>query len=351
MSVIDASAHVAPASRAELEGYMEAPWSERPFPSYERHVYARENEYWDEVSGTGVPGSDPAVVAHDLFDRLGASEAVLVPLGRGLMPSTNLSAAILAGTNAWLADRFLSADRRLKGTLRVDPRDPETAVREIERWAGHPGFVAIGVPTQALQPYGHASYLPIWHAAARHGLVVLVHTESAAGTDFPPTSAGYQRLAAEYHATHSLNYIFHHASLFAEGTFRWVDDLRFVFADGGFDGLWPLLWRIDKDWRGNRGELPAATAPPHTILRDHVRFVAHRQEGPADPTAHQDWLAASESAGELLMFGSNYPHWDTWTAHEAAAGIPEPLRERILAGNARETFSATGRRAAVGPPA
>jgi predicted TIM-barrel fold metal-dependent hydrolase len=346
--IVDASVHVVPGSRAELEEYMPDPWRSRSFPSHERHVYARAAEYWPEAGGSGVPGSDPAVVAHDVFDRLGASSAVLVPLARGLLPSTNLSAAICAGTNDWLADRFLSADDRFHGTIRVDPRDPEAAVGEIERWAGHPGVVGVGVPTQSLQPYGHPVYLPVWRTAARHGLVVVVHTEMAAGTDFPPTSAGYQRLAAEYHTTHSLNYIFHFASLFAEGTFRWVEDLRFVFADGGFDELWPLIWRIDKDWRGNRGELPAATAPPATILDQHVRFVAHRLEGPADPGERRRWLEASAGAEDLLLFGSNYPHWDTWSAAEAVEGIPEPLRERILGVNARSLFRAT-RPAAAAP--
>jgi predicted TIM-barrel fold metal-dependent hydrolase len=339
--VVDAAVHVVPSSRAELEQYLSEPWRSRSFPSSERHVYARLNEYWPDAGGDGLPGSDPAVVARDVFDRLGASHAVLLPLSRGLLPSLNLSVSICAAMNDWLVDRFLSSDAaagRFSGTIRVDPRDPEAAVQEIERWADHPSMVRVGVPAQALQPYGHASYMPIWRTAAQHGLSIVVHTEAAAGVDFAPTNVGYPRLAAEYQCLTPWNFAFHIASLFAEATFRWIDDLVFVFADGGFDGLWPIVWRIDKDWRGNRSELPATTDPPGVHLRNHIRFITHRLEGPSGDQAHRDWIAASRGADELLLFGSNYPQWDTWSAREAAAGIPEHLHERILSTNARDLY-------------
>jgi uncharacterized protein len=344
VEVVDSAVHVVPGSRAELDEYLAEPWRRRPFPSSERHVYARLNEYWPEASGDGLPGSDPATVAHDVFDRLGASHAVLLPLSRGLLPSVNLSVSICAAINDWLVDRFLSSEAgggRFTGTIRVDPRDPESAVREIERWAEHPAMVRVGVPSQAIQPYGHASYIPIWREAARHGLSIVVHTEAAAGVDFAPTNAGYPRLAAEYQCLTPWNFVFHLASLFAEGTFRWINDLVFVFADGGFDGLWPILWRIDKDWRGNRSELPATTEPPAPSVRNHIRFVAHRLEGPSDDGAHSSWVDASEDASSLLLFGSNYPQWDTWSAREAAAGLPEPLHERVLSTNARDLYRLT----------
>jgi predicted TIM-barrel fold metal-dependent hydrolase len=340
---VDASLHVSPGSRAEFDEYLQRPWQTRSFPTTERHVYARTNEYWDRLETAGKAPSGPEVVAHDVFDEVGASQAVLLPFARGLLPSPNLSVALCTGTNDWLAARYLddtriNVDGRFSGVIRVEPRDPDASVKEIERWAGHPHVVGVGVPAQTHSPYGHPSYLPVWRAAARHGLPIVVHTEPAAGVDFAPTAAGYPRFAAEVQVLEALNFSFHLASLYAEGVFRWVDDLVFVFADGGFDGLWPIVWRIDKDWKGNRAEVPAAEAPPSEILRDHIRFIAHKLEGPADPDEHSRWFAASTLADEIVMYGSNYPRWDAWTVREAEAALPESARERVLSENAVRTF-------------
>ena len=111
----------------------------------------------------------------------GCSAVVLLPLTRGLHPNVNLATAICAATNAWLADRYLATDPRLYGTIRVEPRDPIAAVAEIERWAGHPQIVQVGVPTQSLSPYGSPAYLPIWRDAAARGLPIAVHTDGGSG--------------------------------------------------------------------------------------------------------------------------------------------------------------------------
>jgi predicted TIM-barrel fold metal-dependent hydrolase len=336
---VDASVHVTPGSRAEFDDYLQRPWQTRSFPSTDRHVYARSNEYWDRLTTTGKPPADPETVTRDVFEAMGADHAVLLPFARGLLPSPNLGVALCEGTNDWLAGRYLddtsvNVDGRLSGIIRIEPRDAEASVREIERWAGHPNVVGVGVPMQTHQPYGHPSYLPIWRTAARHGLPIVVHNEPAAGVDFAPTNAGYPRFGAEVQCLEALNFTFHFASLYAEGVFRWVEDLVFVFADGGFDVLWPIVWRIDKDWKGNRAELPAADAPPSSILADHVRFIAHRLEGPGDVEERASWFAASGLGEQIVMFGSNYPSWSTWTIEEAERVLPD----RVLRENAVRTF-------------
>ena len=344
--VVDACVHVLPSSRDEFLGYLPEPWRSRSFPGPERYHYALAGgEYWPPSLGAGLPGSDPALVTEQVFDLLGAQYAVLVPLTRGLHPNVNLATAICAATNDWLAATWLDAPTsagRFRGTIRVDPRDPAAAAREVERWAGHPRMVQIGVPTQSLQPYGQQPYLPLWRVAAAHGLPVFVHADGGAGVDFAPTPAGYLRFGVEYACLHALSYGFHLASLIAEGAFTWVDDLVVVFGDGGFDLLWPLVWRLDKDWRGNRDEIPATRAAPSTYLHEHVRFLAHRLEGPADQPTRAAWLEASEAAGEMLVFGSNYPQWDVWEPQQAWADLPPGLRESVLSRNARRLYKLPG---------
>jgi predicted TIM-barrel fold metal-dependent hydrolase len=340
VSVVDAAVHVMPATKEDFLEFLPEAWQNRIFPGPERYHYALgTGEYWPpSVTERGLPASDPALVATHLFDELHADFAVLLPLTRGLHPNSNLATALCAATNDWLAARFLHADARFRGTIRVDPRSPEAAVDEIERWADNPLMVQVGVSTQALEPYGHERYLPVWRAAAAHDLPVVIHADGGAGADFPPTPAGYPRTAIEYNCLLPLNHGFHLASLIAEGTFEWVDDLVFIFADGGFDALWPIVWRLDKDWRGNRDEVPAVRRAPSEYLREHVRFVAHRLEGPVDRVGRREWLEASESAADMLLFASNYPNWDLWRAGDALDDLPEAFRDRVLYSNAAALY-------------
>src|SRR5436305_199994 len=65
-------------------------------------------------------------------------------------------------------------------------QDPAAAVKEIERWAGHPRFVAVFLPTcQAYPLWGHRRYFPIFEAAQAAGLPVALHSVSGSSWGFP----------------------------------------------------------------------------------------------------------------------------------------------------------------------
>lgn len=342
VKVVDAAVHPLVKNANDLREYMQEPWRSRPFPGPERYFYPHPTgEYRADARPTQeLPGSDPALLTRQLFDEAGVDYAILLPLTRGLLPDVDLAAAICAATNDWLADTWLSKDNqhgRFRGTLRVSPSDPAQAVREIERWAGHPHFVQIGITMQAHHPYGQRHYFPIWETAAKHGLPVVIHADGGSSVDFWPTPAGYLTHFIEYSTFYPINFAYHLASFLAEGVFDRLENFVVVFADGAHDMLAPLIWRMDKDWRPTRHEMPWMQHLPTAYLRDHVRFVAHRLEGPDDPAMLAEWLEIGD-AGSLLMFASNYPQWDYFDPREAFQGIPDALRARIMAENARALY-------------
>ncbi|MBI3969282.1 MAG: amidohydrolase family protein [Chloroflexi bacterium] len=339
---VDAAVHPQVAYQHDLREYMQEPYRSKPFPGPGRYFYP--NPIGEDLPGTkpeaGLAGSDPALLERHLFAERGVDYAILFPLLRGLLPEVDLAAALCAATNDWLDDVWLSkANRhgRYRGTLRISPSEPELAVREIERWAGHPHFVQIAVPMQSHNPYGQRQFFPIWEAAARNNLPVAIHADGGASVDYWPTPAGYFSHFIEYSAFYPANFLFHLASLMAEGVFDRLENLKVVFADGGLDLLAPLMWRLDKDWRPTRHEMPWMQHMPSRYLRGHVRFCAHGLEGPRDPAQMCEWLRIND-AEHLLLFASNYPRWDFFEPRGAYDGVPAQVRRRILGENARDLY-------------
>jgi predicted TIM-barrel fold metal-dependent hydrolase len=346
VGTIDACVHPQGRRADELREYMPDPWRSRPFPGPHRFLYPAPTgdppfgEFLPRSRpADGLPGSDPAFVSEQLSE-LDIGRAILLPLTRGLLADIDLGSAICSATNDWLAKNWLEgpqSDPRFLGSIRVNPADPEGAVTEIERWAGHPKMVQIAVPMEAHRPYGQRNYSKIWESAARLGLPVAVHSDGGAGVDFWPTPAGYPRHYIEYSTLASVNFFYHLSSLIAEGVFERMPRLRFVFADGGHDLLMPLMWRMDMDWPMVRSETPWVTKRPSEYLASHVRFCTSRLEGPRDGRQLAEWLTASE-AGELLMFASNYPHWTTMSPSDLLTGAESEGRHRLLAGNAMDFY-------------
>jgi predicted TIM-barrel fold metal-dependent hydrolase len=214
----------------------------------------------------------------------------------------------------------------------VNPEDPERAVHEVERWAGHRDMVQVAVPLEAHRPYGHRGYRRLWEAVAEAGFPVAVQADGGAGTDFAPTPNGYPRHHIEYMALYPVNFIYHLSSLIAEGVFDRVPGLRFVFGDGGHDVLTPLMWRMDVDWPISRVETPWVSRRPTEYLADAVRFVSSRLEDPPGELA-PEWYEMT-SAADLVMYGSNHPRWTEQRPAAAFPALGEEERRRILGGNA-----------------
>ena len=354
VKIVDCLAHPSVRHKDELREYMPEPWRSRPFPGPDRYFYpAPMGDFCNDARDAGgLPGSDPELLDRRLFAEMGVDCAVLMPLTRGLLADQDLASAICTATNDWMGATWLgkaNSHGRFYGSIRVNPGDPEHAVREIERWAGHPSVVQVAVPMQAHRPYGQRVYSPIWEAAARHRLPVAVHADGGAGVDFWPSAAGYYSTFIEYRALYPTNFAYHLASLIAEGVFDRLEELTFVFADGAHHMLAPLIWRMDKDWRPTRRETPWTKRLPSTYVRAQVRFCADRFEMSEDTRGLDDWLEITD-AKETLMFASNYPYWDYFHPRDAFQGVAPDVRERILSENARALYKIKpGMNSSAGP--
>jgi uncharacterized protein len=340
--IIDSCIHPLCADKDDLRRYMREPWKSRSFPGPERYFYpAPSGEYVAEVDGgTGESiATDPKKLSRTIFKKEGVAKAILVPLTRGLLPDLDQSMAICRATNDWLADQWLGQEEggEFVGTIRIDPREPEQAVAEIKRWASHPKMVQVAVPLQAQRPYGNRDYLPVWQAAAEHGMPVLIQADGGSSIDYWPSPVGYYKLFLEYATLYPVNFSYHLVSLIAEGVFDRLKDFKIIFGDGGADLLAPLIWRMDKDWRPTRSETPWNSQMPSDYLRDHVRFLSNRFEGPVEQDDWKTWLSVSDMS-DLTLFASKFPTWQYDPPSAAFQSLGNDTRRAILATNSQAFY-------------
>ncbi len=287
--------------------------------------------------GGGKPGSDLAFMQSHHLDPWKIDRAVMNPLyAVDYYHNADLAAALCAAHNDFFIEHWYEKDDRMRGSIAVPWRDPPLAVREIERVGGHPRVVQIILSMTAGVLYGQRPFHPIWAAAQTHGLVVGIHW----GGMQPPRAAGdgVPSYYMEYHVTQATAAMCHIASFVCEGAFQKFPGLKLAVIEGGMAWLPALMWRMDKDWRGCRMEVPWLTEPPSEIIRRHVRLSTQPIEEPEDP-AHLLQTIEHMGSDEMLMFATDYPHWDFDAPTKVLPPkTPEALRRRIFRDNAVEFY-------------
>lgn len=298
--------------------------------------------YRDEtVPADGVPGADPANVREHLLDRIEPDYVVLTGhsgFHLTALPNRDYAHELARAYNEWLVDRWLSLGGPYLGSMYVAPQAPERAAELVREYGTHPRVVQVLLPSAGREPYGHPSYWPLWEAAADVGLPVAIHPFSPGhGVTRPPTGAGHPNTYFEWHTLLGTNYMGQLASLVAEGVLSEFRGLRFVFVEGGFGWLPHFTWRMDKNWKALRSQTPWVERRPSRIVRDQVRFTSQPMEEPDDPE-HLRQLLKMIHAGEVLLFASDYPHWDGDDPDHGFPSLPADLRANILHRTARELY-------------
>ena len=345
--LIDCDVHPAPSRPDELLDYMDEPYrswqSTLPTMSGRNVLLPPEGgRRLDSYPASGPAGSDPELLRRQLLEGAGVDLAILVPAatrGLGLPVDPDHQAACARAVNRWLAATWLGSynqHRRFRASISLPVGNPMAAVREIQNWADHPGFVQCTVPAYAAHPYGNACYLPVWQEAAKRGLPVAIHVNGV-GNDPMLSPVGHPAHFVEWHSVgYPLAYATHLVSLITEGVFERIPELRFVFVEGGFTWLGPVLWHLEKNLSrlGEQARLPAR---PWDYVRRQVRFTSQPIEEPDDL---RDLLPLFDmlDAEHLLMLATDYPHWDFDDPVRAFPRLPETLRRRLMVDNARELY-------------
>jgi predicted TIM-barrel fold metal-dependent hydrolase len=123
-----------------------------------------------------------------------------------------------------------------------------------------------------------------------------------------------------------------------EGVFEKFPALRFLFIEGGFDWLPHLMWRMDERYIGLRQQAPWLKRLPSEYVADHVRFTTQPMSA-AKKEEHLLQIFDMMDAENILMFASDYPHWDFDEPSILPKKLSETAKKKILHDNAAQFFN------------
>jgi predicted TIM-barrel fold metal-dependent hydrolase len=79
---------------------------------------------------------------------------------------------------------------------------------------------------------------------------------------------------------------------------------------------------------------------PSEYIREHVRLTTQPTEEPENP-AHLLQIFEMIGSPEMILFSSDYPHWDFDNPRVALPALPAQWKERIFWRNAAELYGLT----------
>ena len=279
--LVDCDVHLPAPSIESLAPYLGPMWTEfiaergwrrpanLPFV-YPGGLPGHRRTEWQRDKSESVDGELAALREH-VLEGLGVRAAVAsCYFALDSLRHPDWAAAVASAVNDWVAAEWLGADPRLRAAIMLPANDPKAMAAEIDRLGGTPGFVEILLPVRSGRLYGERIWYPVWEAACRHELVVGLHWGGT--TEGAPSTTGWPSWYVEEYAAEVQVYAAQITSLVAGGVFQEFPDIRVSVLEGGFLWLPAWMWRMNKEWKGLRREIPWVDRLPSELIREHMRF-------------------------------------------------------------------------------
>jgi predicted TIM-barrel fold metal-dependent hydrolase len=344
-AAVDCDVHPAVPSLKALLPHFDDYWRnsiiERGIPGFETNSYPPRapisvRQDWKGANGGGSAATDVGQLTGQVLDRLGARTAILNCLyGAHLPYSEDMGVAVARAVNNYVAKEWLDRDPRLRASIVLPTQNIDYAVDEVERMAPDKRFVQIQLVTMQETPLGRRHWWPLFAAAVKHDLPIGIHPGSTYRQSM--TSLGWPSYYVEDYVAYAQAFQSQLGSLICEGAFAKFPTLKIVLLESGVTWLPGFLWRISKFWRGVRSEVPWVDRPPGEIVRDHVRLTIQPFDAPDDPGIAER-MADHLGSDDILLYASDFPHWQFDGDDALPRGLPESLKQKILIDNPLATY-------------
>jgi predicted TIM-barrel fold metal-dependent hydrolase len=263
------------------------------------------------------------------------------PLSR--MPEKELAVSLMTAYNDLLFDKVLDRNENLLGLASLATQKPAQAAEEIDRIANEEQIIGgyIG-STAAFPPLGDPEYDIMYQAAEDNDFTIAYHGSVAdLMIGFPRHYLGFDKLVQAHSVGHMWSQSETLTSLILNGVPEKFPELNFVMLESGISWVPYMMWRLNEEYGIRRNEAPLLEKTPEEYIRESFYFTTQPL---AEPNNSQQLEHIFEIMGaDMLMFSSDYPHWDFDNLDSVDTLLQQLLtneeREKILKKTPKEAFN------------
>jgi hypothetical protein len=279
-----------------------------------------------------------AAMAHVSTDACILVPNRLVTLGH--LTVADLVVALNAGYIRYMLDNVCDPARGIYTMAIACWQDPDASAEIIDEVGAAPAVAAVCLLSAGAQPpLGDPRYDPIYEAAVRHGLPLVVHgapgLNLVSGADY----ADFQRLIESHSLGFSVSNQIQLTSMVLQGLCERFPELLVVFEESGLFWVPMMQYRLDEYYLKRRSEAPLLTRLPSEYIRERFYFGTQPMEAPKNQK-HLEMVFEAANGYEHFLFSSDYPHfdYDDPTAITRLTFLDREAKARVLAGNALQVL-------------
>jgi uncharacterized protein len=355
--IVDCDVHPLIRSADDLMPYMSGRWR-RHFETHGVRMYARARDKYNHPNHTyrldalpeagGPAGSDPQFTLDDHIAPYGVTTALLLPqepYGVTVWGDPQAASAFASANNDFLLDTWVGLDDRYSLAITVGPHDPWAAAAEIDRCASTTGVIGVQLLLRS-EMMGSRWFDPVYEAAQRNGLPIVFHQSGNEGcyTFSQGPAGGTPRSYGERHVVLTQVGAANVTDMIIGGTFERFPELKVVMVEWGFSWLASLMARLDHFWEQDPEANPLIMKAPSEYIAKHFTFTTQPLDEPDTPEELAS-LFAIPHIEKMLLFSSDYPHYDTDDPNFIIKRIPQEMRAAVCYENAVGVFGDTVLRA------
>jgi uncharacterized protein len=336
MLVVDGDMHLRDTDNDCYRKYLEAPHNNRaviwPSDGFDRNkggkLGKRDVDAPTQLKDMDVDGIDIAV----LYPTSG--------LAVGKIYEPEYAVALCKAYNNWLHDYCQTDPNRLKGVALLPLQDIDAAVRELHRAVTELGMVGGMIPTYCRGVnLGDKALFPLYAECEQLDVPIGAHATGGETGDLGRHSS----FLGIHICSHVPEQMVSLTTVVLGGVFEQFKKLRYGFLEAGCG--WVPFWmeHMDEEWEKRRDEAPLCKEEPSTYIKSGRCYFGAEPEEKTLP------FAAEMVSPDVLLYASDYPHWDSDWPHTVKTvrertDMTDELKRKVLAENALRFY---GMKAAV----
>jgi predicted TIM-barrel fold metal-dependent hydrolase len=270
------------------------------------------------------------------MDKEGIDISVLFPTSGfnvTRLAEKDYAAAFCRGYNNWVAS-ICKESPRLKAVGLVPFQDVPAAVAEVNRAITKLGLVGITIGSFSMKEHlGKPEFRPIYDELQKLNAPLLIHNSRQG----PAGEIRFDTFLFKHTIGRPFETLLDCAALMYGGVPEKFPDLRIAFLECGCG--WVPYWmdRMDEEWEKRRSEAPLLRAKPSEYMTRGNWFYAAEPEESTLP------YVAERVGEDVLLFASDYPHWDGGFPYMVSTvkerkDISQGLKQKFFCDNAKRLY-------------